>query len=51
MKHVVERDMNSCADIIARAGDFKMYANKKSIKIIRQKGNEVRIVNVDATIK
>jgi polysaccharide biosynthesis/export protein len=48
-KYVVERDMNSLLDIIARAGDFEMYANKKSIKIIRQKGNEVRMINVDLT--
>ncbi len=48
-KYVMERDMNSLFDVIAKAGDFEMYANKKAIKIIRQEGAGVRMVNVDLT--
>jgi polysaccharide biosynthesis/export protein len=48
-KYLVEKDMNSLFDIVSRAGGFEMYANKKVIKIIRQKGSEVKMMNVDLT--
>jgi polysaccharide biosynthesis/export protein len=48
-KYTVEKDMNSLFDMIARAGDFEMYANKKAVKIIRQLGTEVKMINVDIT--
>lgn len=48
-KYLVEKDMTSLFDIIARAGDFEPYANKKTIKVVRQFGKEVKMINVDIT--
>lgn len=48
-KYNVERDMNSLFDLIARAGDFEMYADRRRVKIIRQRGTVVRMINVDLT--
>lgn len=48
-KYVVDKDINSIFDIVARAGDFEFYANKKCVKVIRQDGNSVKMINVDLT--
>ncbi len=48
-KYLVEKDMNSLLDIIARAGDFEPYADKRSVKIIRQSAIGVKMINVDLT--
>jgi polysaccharide export outer membrane protein len=48
-KFVVDKDNNTIFDIVARAGDFDFYANKKCVKIIRQDGASVKMINVDLT--
>jgi polysaccharide export outer membrane protein len=48
-KFVVDKDNNTIFDIVARAGDFDFYANKKCVKIIRQDGATVKMINVDLT--
>lgn len=48
-KYVVEKDNNSLTDLIALAGGYEFYANLRSIKIIRQEGAGVKMVNVDLT--
>lgn len=48
-KFVVDKDNNTIFDIVARAGDFDFYANKKCVKIIRQDGLSVKMINVDLT--
>lgn len=49
-KYVVDRDMNSVFDMVAMAGGFEEYANKTNIKVIRQWGKQVKMINVDLTI-
>lgn len=49
-KYLVERDMTSLFDIVARAGGFEPYANKKAIKVVRQFGKSVKMINVDITL-
>lgn len=48
-KYVVEKDNNTLTDLIALAGGYEFYANLRSIKIIRQEGAGVKMVNVDLT--
>lgn len=48
-KYVVERDNNTLLDLVSLAGGYEFYANLRSIKVIRQQGNSVKMVNVDLT--
>lgn len=45
----VDKDQNTLIEIISKAGGFEFYANIKSIKILRQEGENVRITNIDLT--
>lgn len=48
-KYVVEKDNNTLLDLVSMAGGYEFYANLKSVKIIRQEGAAVKMVNVDLT--
>ncbi len=48
-KITVDRENNNLLDIIALAGGYEFYANLKTVKVIRQKGASVRMVNIDLT--
>lgn len=43
----VDKDQNSLVEMISRAGGTDFYANIKSVKVLRQVGQGVRMVNVD----
>ena len=46
---MVDKDRNTLLEMITRTGGFEFYANLKSIKILRQEGEDVRITNIDLT--
>ncbi len=48
-KYVVDKDMNSVFELVAMAGGFEQYANKTKVKVIRQWGKEVKMINLDLT--
>lgn len=48
-KYTVDRENNNLMEIIAMAGGYEFYANLKLVKVIRQKGSSVRMVNIDLT--
>lgn len=48
-KYLVERDNNSLLELVSMAGGYEFYANLKSIKVIRQFGKEVKMINLDLT--
>jgi polysaccharide biosynthesis/export protein len=48
-KFVIEKDNNSLMEILAKAGDFDFYANKKKIQVIRVENNQVKQIVVDLT--
>ncbi|MCX6317778.1 MAG: polysaccharide export protein [Bacteroidetes bacterium] len=48
-KYTVEKDNNTLLDLVSLAGGYEFYANLTSVKIIRQQGSTVRMVNVDMT--
>lgn len=48
-KYVVEKDNNTLLDMVSVAGGYEFYANLQSVKIIRQQGSEVKMINVDLT--
>lgn len=43
----VDKDQNTLLELVSKAGGFEMYANLKSIKILRQEGENVRVTNID----
>lgn len=45
----VDKDNNTLLELIARTGGFDSYANLKYIKVLRQEGLDVRVVNIDIT--
>jgi polysaccharide biosynthesis/export protein len=45
----VDRDHNNLLEMIGRAGGTEFYANIKFVKVLRQQGTDVRVVNVDLT--
>lgn len=45
----VDKDQNTLLEMVSKAGGFEMYANLKSIKILRQEGENVRVTNIDLT--
>ena len=48
-KYLVEKENNNVLDIVAMAGGYEFYANLKSVKVIRQEGKIVRMINLDLT--
>lgn len=48
-KYVVDKDNNTLLDLVSMAGGYEFYANLQSIKVIRQQGDSVKMVNVDLT--
>lgn len=45
----VDKDQNTLLEIISKTGGFEMYANLKSVKILRQEGENVRVTNINLT--
>ncbi|WP_068943326.1 polysaccharide biosynthesis/export family protein [Chryseobacterium timonianum] len=45
----VDKDQNTLMEIISESGGFESYANLKSVKILRQEGENVRVTNIDMT--
>lgn len=45
----VDKDHNSLLELISKTGGFDFYANLKSIKILRQQGENVKVTNLDLT--
>lgn len=45
----VDKDQNTLLELVSKAGGFEMYANLKSVKILRQEGDNVRVTNIDLT--
>ncbi len=49
-KYTLERDNNYLLDVIARAGDFDTYANKKKVRVVRKDAaGAPRMIAVDLT--
>ncbi len=46
----VDKDHNSLLELVAKAGGFEYYANLKSLKVLRQDGEKVKVANIDLTI-
>lgn len=45
----IDKDHVTLFEIIGKSGGFDFYANLKSIKILRQVGNQVKMTNLDLT--
>lgn len=45
----LDKDQNTLIEIISKAGGFEFYANIKSVKILRQEGENVIVTNIDLT--
>jgi len=45
----VDRDNVNLLEIITKSGGFDFYANLKSVKILRQEGENVRVTNINLT--
>jgi polysaccharide export outer membrane protein len=45
----IDKDNVTLFEMISKSGGFDFYANLKSIKILRQVGNQVQITNLDLT--
>lgn len=43
----VDKDANFLLELISKSGGFDFYANLKAVKVLRQEGQNVRVVNVD----
>jgi len=48
-KFIIEKDNNSLMEILAKAGDFDFYANKKKIQVIRVENSQVKQIVIDLT--
>jgi polysaccharide biosynthesis/export protein len=48
-KFLVEKDNNTLIEMLAKAGDFDFYANKKAIKVIRVQDGAVKEITIDLT--
>jgi polysaccharide export outer membrane protein len=46
----VDKDHNNLLEMISKTGGFDFYANLKSIKVLRQEGNDVKVTNIDLTV-
>jgi polysaccharide export outer membrane protein len=45
----IDKDNVTLLEMISKSGGFDFYANLKSIKILRQVGNQVKMTNLDLT--
>jgi polysaccharide export outer membrane protein len=45
----VDKDQNTLIELISKAGGTDFYANIKSVKVLRQVGAGVKIINIDLT--
>ncbi|RDI10356.1 polysaccharide biosynthesis/export family protein [Flavobacterium sp. AG291] len=45
----VDKDNVTLLELISKTGGFEFYANLKSIKVLRQEGENVRVTNIDLT--
>lgn len=45
----VDKDHNNLFEMISKTGGFEFYANLKSIKILRQEDENVKVTNLDLT--
>lgn len=45
----LEKDNNSLMEVLAKAGDFDFYADKKNIQVIRVENQQVKEVTIDLT--
>ncbi len=45
----VDKDHNNLLEMISKTGGFDFYANLKSIKVLRQEDNNVRVTTIDLT--
>lgn len=48
-KQLLEKQNNTLLDVIAKAGDMDIYANKKKVKVIRKFNNYSKYVTIDLT--
>ncbi len=48
-KYLVERDRVYLTDILAKAGDFDLYANRRKMKVIRMMGTQPKSITIDFT--
>jgi polysaccharide biosynthesis/export protein len=48
-KQILEKQNNTLLDVIGKAGDFDIYANRKKIKVIRKFGNKIKYVKINLT--
>ncbi|MBE8726384.1 polysaccharide biosynthesis/export family protein [Flavobacterium hungaricum] len=46
----IDKDHVSLLEMISKTGGFEFYANLKSVKILRQEGENVRVTNLDLTL-
>ncbi|WP_291287469.1 polysaccharide biosynthesis/export family protein [Flavobacterium sp.] len=46
----IDKDYVSLLEMISKTGGFEFYANLKSVKILRQEGENVRVTNLDLTL-
>jgi len=45
----MEKNQNSLVDIIAQAGDFDFYADKRKVSVMRMVGGELKTMTIDMT--
>lgn len=45
----VDKDHNTLLEMVSKVGGFEFYANIKSVKILRQEGENVRVTHIDLT--
>lgn len=45
----IDKDNVTLLELISKTGGFEFYANLKSIKVLRQEGENVRVTNIDLT--
>ncbi|MEL1253540.1 polysaccharide biosynthesis/export family protein [Flavobacterium sp. DGU38] len=46
----IDKDYITLLEIISKTGGFEFYANLKSVKILRQEGENVKVTNLDLTV-
>jgi polysaccharide export outer membrane protein len=45
----IDKDNNSLLEIISKSGGFDVYANLKSVKVIRKQGESIKMTHIDLT--
>lgn len=48
-RYPIFKDRNSLLDVFALSGDFQTYADRKTVKIIRNEGGVNKVVHIDLT--